>query len=41
MDKKQAIELVVGVCANYKGTFQEHQVIQEAIRTLSEEEKKE
>ena len=39
MDKKQAINLLAQVCANFRGTWEEHKLLQEALQTVSEEEK--
>lgn len=40
MEKTTAINLIKQVCVNYKGTLQEHQLLQEAIKVLSEESQK-
>lgn len=39
MDKKEALNLLRQVAQMYKGTLQEHQLLQEALRLLAEEEK--
>lgn len=39
MEKKQAINLLAQVCANFRGTMEEHKLLQEALQTVSEEEK--
>lgn len=36
MTKEQAIDLLKQVCTIYKGTLQEHQVLQEAIKVIEE-----
>lgn len=35
MTKEQALELLTKVCAIYKGTLDEHQALQEALKTVS------
>lgn len=34
MEKDEAIKLIEQVCANYRGTFQEHQTLQEAVQKI-------
>jgi len=36
MDKKQALQVLANVCSNYRGTFEEHQHIQQAIATVGQ-----
>jgi hypothetical protein len=38
MTKEEAKQLIAQVCANFKGTLQEHNAIQEAFKTLTKEE---
>lgn len=40
MTKQEALNLVAHVCAEYKGTLKDHQLLQEALKILKEEEKK-
>lgn len=40
MTKEETIKLLTQVCAVYRGTLKEHQMLQEAIMVLSEEEEK-
>ena len=35
MDKKEALNIVAQACVNYKGTYQDHQMIQQALQTLA------
>lgn len=37
MDKKEALNLLRQVAQMYKGTLQEHQLLQEALQLLTEE----
>lgn len=37
MDKKEALNLLRQVAQMYKGTLQEHQLLQEALQLLAEE----
>ena len=39
MEIKEAINVVEQVCANYRGTLQEHQHIQKALSIIKEEVK--
>ena len=38
MNKKQALDLLAQVCAQYKGSLQEHTAIQQALKIVSTEE---
>lgn len=35
MTKQQAIDLITQVCVNYRGTLQEHQALQEALKVIN------
>lgn len=35
MNRQQAIDLVTQVCVIYKGTLQEHQALQEALKVIN------
>ena len=39
MTKEQALSLLKQVCEQYKGTLQEHQLLQEALKIVSDPEK--
>lgn len=39
MTKEQALSLLKQVCEQYKGTLQEHQLLQEALVIIKQEEK--
>jgi len=41
MDKEQAMNLLQQVCAQYRGTLEEHNALQEALRVVSPEDKSE
>jgi len=41
MEKSQAITIIKQLHSQYKGTLQEHQVIQEAIKTIEQSFNKE
>lgn len=36
MSTQDAINLVTQVCQNYKGTLQEHQLLQEALKIINQ-----
>jgi hypothetical protein len=36
MERKKAIEILTQVCLDHRGTLQEHQIIQEALRTIQQ-----
>ena len=40
MQVDESLKHVATVCQNYKGTFQEHQILQTALRTIQDELKK-
>ena len=40
MKVDEAINLLKQVCANYRGTLQEHQLLQQALKVVEEGEKK-
>jgi hypothetical protein len=40
MDKQQAWNLMTQVCANYRGTIEEHKALQQALEVLKPEVKK-
>lgn len=39
INKEQAVQIIKQVCEQYKGTLQEHQIIQEALKTLEGDSK--
>lgn len=41
MTRQQALDLIKQVAAQFRGTLQEHQLLQEAIKTLEPEQEKE
>jgi hypothetical protein len=41
MSFSEALNLIKQVCAEYKGTLKEHQILQQAIYVIEDENKKE
>lgn len=39
MDRDEALKIVESICVQFKGTLQDHQVIQKALEVLKQEKK--